>query len=89
MNCHYVRRQIIEAITDGIVLKEINVSGLEGSVRAKQLGIGEVPAITINGELTFIGRVEKEEIREELVNYFGLEKPHKNSIIQEGILTES
>ncbi len=88
MNCHYVRKQIMEAISDGIVLKEINVSGPEGAVRAKELGIGEVPAIAIDGELAFIGRVERNEIREELRTYSGLDKTYESSVIQEGFLTE-
>ncbi|MCD4821457.1 MAG: thioredoxin family protein [Methanococcoides sp.] len=69
MNCHYVRNQIIEALPEGVMFKEINVTSLEGSERAKQLGIEEVPTIAINGEIVLIGRVEKDEIRTELEEF--------------------
>ncbi|WP_135607247.1 glutaredoxin family protein [Methanococcoides methylutens] len=82
MNCHYVRNQIIEVLPEGVMFKEINVTSLEGVMfkeinvtslegaeRAKQLGIEEVPTITINGEVVFIGRVEKDEIQEELEGF--------------------
>jgi len=51
------------------MFKEINVTSLEGSERAKQLGIEEVPTIAINGEIMLIGRVEKDEIRTELEEF--------------------
>nr|WP_167879268.1 thioredoxin family protein [Methanococcoides vulcani] len=69
MNCHYVRNQIIDVLPKGVMFKEINVTSLEGTERAKQLGIEEVPTITINGEVVLIGRVEKDEIREELEEF--------------------
>ena len=69
MNCHYVRNQIIEVLPEGVMFKEINVTSLEGAERAKQLGIEEVPTITINGEVVLIGRVEKDEILEELEEF--------------------
>ncbi|WP_135612659.1 thioredoxin family protein [Methanococcoides sp. AM1] len=69
MNCHYVRNQIIEVLPEGVMFKEINVTSIEGAERAKQLGIEEVPSITINGEVVLIGRVEKGEIQEELEEF--------------------
>ncbi|MCM1987989.1 thioredoxin family protein [Methanococcoides seepicolus] len=69
MNCHYVRNQIIEVLPEGVMFKEINVTSLEGSQRAKQLGIEEVPTIAINGDVVLIGRVEKDETRTELEEF--------------------
>ncbi|WP_440952448.1 thioredoxin family protein [Methanococcoides sp. FTZ1] len=69
MNCHYVRSQIIEVLPEDVMFKEINVTSSEGAERAKQLGIEEVPTITINGEVVLIGRVEKDEILEELEEF--------------------
>ena len=69
MNCHYVRNQIIEALPEGVMFKEINVTSLEGAERAKQLAIEEVPTIAINGDVVLIGRVEKDEIRTELEEF--------------------
>lgn len=65
-NCHYVRKQIIEVLPEGVMFKEINVTSSEGVQKAKLLGIDEVPAIAIDGDVVLLGRVDKDEILEEL-----------------------
>lgn len=67
-NCHYVRAQLLEALPRGVKFKEINTSSPDGAGRAKEMGILEVPTITIDGEVVLIGRVDKEEIEEEITS---------------------
>ena len=50
-NCHYVRAQLLEALPRGVKFKEINTSSPDGAARAEEIGILEVPTITIDGEV--------------------------------------
>ncbi|WP_209683637.1 glutaredoxin family protein [Methanohalophilus levihalophilus] len=68
-NCHYVRKQIVDILPGGIMFKEINISGSEGAERARQLGIEEVPTIAIDGEVVLIGRVDKDDIEQEINSF--------------------
>ncbi|MDO9516493.1 MAG: thioredoxin family protein [Methanosarcinaceae archaeon] len=65
-NCHYVRAQLLEVLPRGVKFKEINTSSPDGAAHAKEMGILEVPTITIDGEIMFIGRVDKDEIEQEI-----------------------
>ncbi|MBP2031261.1 putative thioredoxin/glutaredoxin [Methanohalophilus levihalophilus] len=51
------------------MFKEINISGSEGAERARQLGIEEVPTIAIDGEVVLIGRVDKDDIEQEINSF--------------------
>jgi len=65
-NCHSLRALLIELLPKSMKFKEINISYPEGQRRASQLNIMSVPAVAIDGEVVFVGRVSREEILREI-----------------------
>lgn len=65
-NCHQVRALLVETLPKNTKFKEINISYPEGQRRAAELNIMSVPAVAIDGEVVFVGRVSKEEILKEI-----------------------
>ena len=65
-DCHQLRKLLIEMIPKNMKFKEINISYPEGQHRASELNIMSVPAVAIDGEVVFVGRVSKEELLREI-----------------------
>ncbi len=65
-NCHSLRALLMELLPKTMKFKEINISHPEGQRRALELNIMSVPAIAIDGEVVFVGRVTREEILSEI-----------------------
>lgn len=65
-NCHQLRALLLEILPRTMKFKEINISHPEGQRRASELNIMSVPAIAIDGEVVFVGRVTREEILKEI-----------------------
>ncbi len=65
-NCHQLRALLMELLPKTMKFKEINISHPEGQRRALELNIMSVPAIAIDGEVVFVGRVTREEILSEV-----------------------
>jgi alkyl hydroperoxide reductase subunit AhpF len=65
-NCHQLRALLMELLPKTMKFKEINISHPEGQRRALELNIMSVPAIAIDGEVVFVGRVTREEILSEI-----------------------
>ncbi len=56
----------MEILPRQMKFKEINISYPEGKMRAEELNIMSVPAVAIDGEVVFIGRVSREELLNEI-----------------------
>lgn len=67
-NCHDMRALIMEILPRNMKFKEINISYAEGKHKAAELNIMSVPALAIDGEVVFIGRVSREELIKEVEN---------------------
>lgn len=65
-NCHKVRALLMEILPKNMTFKEINTSYPEGKKRAMELNIMSVPAVSIDGDVVFVGRVSKEELIKEI-----------------------
>lgn len=65
-NCHSLRALLIELLPKSMKFKEVNISHPEGQRRASELNIMSVPAVAIDGEVVFVGRVSREEILREI-----------------------
>ncbi len=65
-NCHSLRALLLEVLPKNMKFKEINISYPEGQRRASELNIMSVPAVAIDGDVMFVGRVSKEEILKEI-----------------------
>ncbi len=65
-NCHQVRALLMETLPRNMKFKEINISYPEGKQKAAELNIMSVPAVVIDGEIVFSGRVSKEELIHEV-----------------------
>lgn len=66
INCHQLRALLLELLPKNMKFKEINISYPEGQRRASELNIMSVPAVAIDGEVVFVGRVSREEILREI-----------------------
>ena len=66
INCHSLRAILMEILPKNMKFKEINISYPEGQRRASELNIMSVPAVAIDGEVLFVGRISKEEILKEI-----------------------
>ncbi len=66
INCHQLRALLMEILPKNMKFKEINISHPEGQRRASELNIMSVPAVAIDGEVLFVGRVSREEILKEI-----------------------
>ncbi len=56
----------MELLPKSMKFKEVNISYPEGQRRASELNIMSVPAVAIDGEVVFVGRVSREEILREI-----------------------
>lgn len=65
-NCHSLRALLMELLPKSMKFKEVNISYPEGQRRASELNIMSVPAVAIDGEVVFVGRVSREEILREI-----------------------
>ncbi len=65
-NCHSLRALLMELLPKSMKFKEVNISYPEGQRRASELNIMSVPAVSIDGEVVFVGRVSREEILREI-----------------------
>jgi len=65
-NCHQLRAILMEILPKNMKFKEINISYPEGQRRASELNIMSVPAVAIDGEVMFVGRISREEILKEI-----------------------
>ncbi len=66
--CHQLRALLMEILPRSMKFKEINISYPEGRLKASELNIMSVPALAIDGEVVFIGRVTREELLKEVEN---------------------
>jgi len=64
--CHQVRALLMETLPKTMKFKEINISYPEGKQKASKLNIMSVPAVAIDEDVVFVGRVSKEELLKEL-----------------------
>ncbi len=65
-DCHHLRALLVENLPRNMKFKEINISYPEGHRRASELNIMSVPAVIIDGEVVFVGRVSREEVLREI-----------------------
>lgn len=65
-DCHHVRSMLLELLPKGVTFKEVNIMSGEGAQKAAQLCIMSAPTIAIDGEVVLVGRMDREDIKNEL-----------------------